>query len=389
MNIKRHLLGLTFFATTLAACSGQATESSQTSSSSEQISYNYGNDEMYANIWEGNVVYNETCLLTEDDDGVFKARLLYTPTRIISVRDYTLEKEYKTSEYKIEGDYIIKTESSTMPSLTKKEVTCEDISTLNGTISTYAAKNGSILFTEGTGIVARHIAVTYEHADKWIGSIPSKQGSSLPNLQAKLAAKQKIKMVVNGDSIFTGCNSSGKLGIRPFQDDFPTGFKNEITRRYGSDVVLTNTAAGGQMSSWGLSNVMSNINQYDPDLVIIGFGMNDGCDAYRVKPDIYVENIETMIKSIQFNCTNPEIIVCATIVANPDSTQAYLQEDYLTPLKEMVANYEGVVLMDMTTFSKDMLKKKKSLDLYANNINHPADLMVRSYVMNLMTTIEK
>ena len=358
------------------------------SGDSTPTTYNYGEKEMYQKIWEGNVVYNETVMLTEEDDEVIKGRLLYTPKRIISVRDFSLDKEYDSSNYTIQDDYIIRSESSSLPYLSKANVATTDMSNISD-ISTYDGKNGKILFTEGAGIVSRLVCVTYEHDDAWTGSIPLSQGDKLPSLRQKLKNKKDIKMVVNGDSIFTGCNASSKLAIRPFLDDFPTGFKSQIESTYGVKVSLTNTAVGGQVSNWGKLNVVSNINQYDPDLVIIGFGMNDGCDAYQIKVDDYIENIETMIKSIQYNCTDPEIIVCATIIANPDSKQNFMQEQYLEPLKKMVANYEGVVLMDMTTFSKNLFAKKKSLDLYANNINHPNDFVVRGYVANLMTTIEE
>lgn len=383
---------LTAFA--LASCSNGGGNSSSDASlasskeASSEIAYSYEEKEMYQKYWEGNVMYNETVMLVEGEDGVIKGRLLYTPTRIISVRNSGLDKEYDASNYRIEGDYIVRTDGSALPYLTKGNVATTDMTGVED-LGTYQAKQGNILFTEGTGIVSRQIAVTYEHADSWQGTIPASQGDKFPSLQKKLKNKEPIKMVVNGDSIFTGANASSKLAIRPFQDAFPEGFKAEIESTYGSSVTLTNTAVGGQVSNWGKLNVVNNVNQYDPDLVIIGFGMNDGCEAYQVKAADYVENIETMIKSIQYNCTDPEIIVCATIIANPESTQNCLQETYLEPLREMVSNYEGVALMDMTTFSKDLFTKKKSLDMLANNINHPSDFLVRGYVMNLMTTIEE
>ena len=381
------LFSMIIAASILTGCNSSTAPSDTTSK--EEIVYKYEEDQMYQKIWTGNVIYNESCLLVKDTNtGKISARLLYKPTRIISVRDYTLEKEYKADEYVIEDDYLVATDKSTMPFLTDKNVACTDMTGIEGIIGTYPAKNGNILFTEGTGIVMHHVFVTYEHEDSWFGTTPIEQGNKLPRLQQKLNNQEQIKMVVNGDSIFTGCNSSGKLGIKPFQDDFPTGFANEITRKYGSEVVLHNTAVGGQVSNWGMLNVANNVNMYDPDLVIIGFGMNDGCDAFQVKPNDYVEHIKTMIDSIQYNCTSADIIVCATIVANPDSTQNYLQRDYLQPLKDMAEEYDDVVIMDMTTFSDDLLTKKKSLDLYANNINHPSDFMVRCYVQNLMTTIE-
>ena len=102
-----------------------------------------------------------------------------------------------------------------------------------------------------------------------------------------------------------------------------------------------------------------------------------------------VDNIETMVRSIQHNCPNAEIIVAATIVANPASAQNKGQANYLEPLKEMVNRYQGVALLDMTTFSLDLLKIKTSFDLYANNINHPCDFMCRAYTANLLHLIEE
>lgn len=389
MNTLKKFLALPLLMCMLCGCN----ETTTTTTGKEEIQYQYGEDEMYQNYWEGNVIYNETCLLTEGDDGIIKARLLYKPSRIISVRDYTLQKEYSISDYKIEDDYIIRTENSKIPYFKKGNLDCSDMTRydgvdLTGVVNPYAGKNGNIPFTEGAGIVMHQIAVTYEHEDSWVGKVPEKHGDLLPNLQNKLKSKENINLVVNGDSIFTGCNASSKLGIEPYQDDFPTAFSKEIERNYGSKVALTNTAVGGQVSSWGAKNVVTNVNNYNPDLVIIGFGMNDGCDAFQVPAADYVGNIETMIKSIQFN-TSAEIIVCSTIIANPLSKQNCIQEKYLEPLKAMVNEYEGVALMDMTTFSKDLFTKKKSLDMYANNINHPSDFMVRGYVMNLMNVIKE
>ena len=114
--------------------------------------------------------------------------------------------------------------------------------------------------------------------------------------------------------------------------------------------------------------------------------MNDG--SWNIPSEDYVDNIEAMIKSIQKNCPNADIIVAATILANPASAQNKGQENYLAPLKAMVEQYSNTALLDMTTFSKDLLRHKSSFELYANNINHPCDYMVRNYTANLLNLIE-
>ena len=353
----------------------------------EVVTYKYGEDEMYEKIWESKVIHNESVVFTEGDDGRFSGRLLYTPKRIICVRDNTLKKVYPESEYYIEGDRIYMSDTGTMPRLTKRNISCEDIPVLIG--GTYEGRYGDpILFTEGAGILMYQTMVTYEHEDSWFGTVPEKKGLRLPKLYQKLQTGEDLYMVTNGDSIFCGCNTSGLKGIEPFQDPFPTGFANEIKRKFGNEVVHYKTSKGGELSNWGKENVGPNVNTYVPDLVVIGFGMNDG--SWKVHADDYVENIEFMVKSIQHNCPNASIIVCATILASEVSPQANgVQASYLEPLLELENSYSDLVVMDMTTFSADIFTKKQSLDLFANNINHPADWLARQYVSNLMNVIDK
>lgn len=349
----------------------------------EEIKYEYGEAQMYEKIWESKVIHNETTMIIQNESNTGYGTLLYEPTRVISVRDYTLKKEYDPSEYYVEGNKIYLTENSTMPFLTEENLEGKN---LPETIGTYDdGKGGQIPFTEGIGLIMNQVAVTYEHEDTWSGEIPENQIDKLPLLKQKLEKKESVNLVVNGDSIFTGCNSSSILGIEPFQDDFSTGFVNEVKRLHDTDITLTNTSVGGTLSSWGRQNVVNNINLYNPELVVIGFGMNDG--SWNISSTDYVDNIEFMIRSIRANTPNCEIIVGATILANPSSAQNKGQEGYLEPLKEMTSSYQGVALLDMTSLSKYLLSKKRSVDLYANNINHPSDFMVRCFTTSLMTLI--
>ena len=383
--MKKNLkIGLLLF--TLPLCFSCNNNFNSSSTTDDNLTYNYGEKEMYQKIWDSDVIYNESIVLIEDENGVISGTFLYEPTNIIAVKDATLTKNYNEDEYRIEGNKIYPTENSTMPFLTQKNIKCEEVPELIG--STYDdGKGGKILFTEGPGIFMYQISATYTHNHQWHGTIPLKQGSKLTNLQNKLQNKENIRLVVNGDSIFTGANASSKFGMEPYQDTFPDGFAKEIERVYGSKVEVINTAVGGQVSSWGKQNVEANIIQYNPDLVLIGFGMNDG--SWNVPASDYVDNIDFMVRAIQTNCPNADIIVAATIVANPDSAQYKSQPSYLQPLLDMASTYNGVTILDMTTFSLDLLKIKNSFELYANNINHPCDFMVRQYVANLMNLIEE
>lgn len=347
------------------------------------------NSTVYERIWKTKTVHDEACVLIENDDGTISTNLLYTPTKILSVKNFTETRTYSEYEYEIVGNKIVRTASSTIPFLSKDNISCKTRPTGIAYYESSKVDSGKILYTEGYQLIAYQVHVTYEHEDTWGGYIPKQEGNRLPKLQEKLKNHQAINMVVYGDSIATGCNASSMYNIGPNLPKFDQGFANEVERLYGSKVNVTNTAVGGMMADWGRENIVENVINHNPDLVYIGFGMNDGCSAWRRSPDLFAEDIDFMVRAIQFNCPNAEIIIGATIVANKYSDQDYIQVNYLPLLQEIRDTYEGVALLDMTSFSKDLRDKKNSFELYANNINHPCDFLIRQTVAAMLTLIKK
>lgn len=349
-----------------------------------EVVYEYGEEEMIKYIWDSNIVYNESVVLIEKD-GQISGNLLFNPIEIISVRDYTLEKEYLSEEFEINGNIIKATSESTMPFFTENQSIGVELKEGYALSASEAKIPGeTILFTEGVGIVMHIVNVTYTYNGEWDGPVQNYQGQYLTNVLDKLENSQPVNMVVFGDSIATGCNASSKLGIAPFQKDFSSLVVDRLNEEYNADIQLINTSLGGSLSSWGAGTVETNVNQYNPDLVIIGFGMNDG--SWKIPATEYKNNIETIIQSIQAHDDTTDILVIATILANPDSIQNQIQYQYLQVLNELQTEY-NVGVVDMTSFSTYLLQTKNSLDLYANNINHPNDFLTRMYAMNLLKSI--
>lgn len=332
--------------------------------------------------WSNKTIRNETLVLIDDGNNI-SGNLIYKPTKIISIKDYTLTKEYGKDEYEVQGNKIIRTTNSTMPYFTLEQLNGKNLDP-NYALSTYQAKEPGteIVFTEGVGIVMHQIAVTYEHNDEWTGKKPVPHPTAFNNVKTKLNNKEEVNVVVNGDSIFTGANASSKLGIAPFLEDFPTLFTNYLKEKYETEVNLINTSVGGMLSDFGKDNVMANVNAHNPDLVIIGYGMNDG--SFGVAPGKYIENIEFMIRSIRANNPNADIMIVSTILPNPLSIQNKNQKDYLKPMEELSEQY-NVALVDMTSISETLYKTKRGVDILANNINHPSDFLVRIYAAALIT----
>ena len=367
----------------LVACAPTGSGSGADSSTQEGV-YMYGDEQKYQKFWEDQTIYNETVCLVEEDGQIY-GNLLFEPTEVISVRDYTTEKEIDPSEYRIEGNKIIRTEGSSLPYFTRENLRGENLPA-EYAIGTYQGKEHQIMFTEGPGIVMHQLNVTYRHAESWDGYKPGYLGQDLPKTIEKLRNREHLTIGFYGDSIMTGCNASSKLTIPPYLDDFPTASVKMLKQLYGYDgVEFFNTSKGGTLSEWGRTNVDVNVNDYNPDLVFIGFGMNDG--SWNVKPADFIYNIEFMVASIQARNPDAEIVLVSTILANPESTQSAGQENYLQPLKELSEGYDGVALMDMTSYSQYLLGRKRSVDILANNINHPSDFLVRGYVSSILASL--
>lgn len=96
----------------------------------DSIEYKFNDKEISDPFYKGNVVYNESVLLTKDDEtGEISGNLMFKPTKILAVKDYTLKtKDYRQdADFTLDGNKIIKKEGSDIPYRTRAELVGESI----------------------------------------------------------------------------------------------------------------------------------------------------------------------------------------------------------------------------------------------------------------------
>lgn len=132
-------------------------------------------------------------------------------------------------------------------------------------------------------------------------------------------------------------------------------------------------------SKWGLDNVQENINKHNPNLVVLGFGMNDGTQG--VKPEQFQSNIEKTIQAVRAKHPNCEFILVSTTLPNPDVSGPWTQyqPDYQDVLEAIAGRTSGVAVAKMTDMHTHLLRLKRYWDMTGNNINHPNDFLARVY----------
>lgn len=220
------------------------------------------------------------------------------------------------------------------------------------------------------------IYMDYEY-DK--GANPPSETSSrirqrtLQRTISKLAKQESVRYIVFGDSISAGGDASREefAFYHRFADELRTTFNTSLLQ-------VVNKAIGGEGSTTGLQRLEQDVIALKPDLVSIGYGMNDQCTMSEeirngIPPGLFESNIRQMVKDIQEK-TDAEIILVTPCLSNPlwihSSGDLAIYSDILVRLGDEFA----VCVADVYSLWVQELKAGKTHEsLLLNNINHPND----------------
>ena len=373
----------------------------------------YGEREMTTPFWKQDKMYNESVLLVKGEgDTLANGNLAFIPKGKIKITNATMDVEYKEgSDYTVSGRTITVTENTAMPWINEEVLyginmpENEGLSTQPASAAGKAKGYDNVLYTESMYLIKNQILVTYSY-DKTV--LPAFQGENLPNTLNKLRNKETVNIIAYGDSISTGCNSTGG-GLQSVYDDtypgmsyyipfdcppytptFPEMFANVLASHYGAETTVFGAAMGGQTSDWAVKYAADRVVNpdfgYDPDLVTVSLGMNDA--TLGVPLDKFEENLLGIIDNIRAKSNKTvEFIFMGTMLANPDAVQCTNQEDYWPVIQSVAQQRQGVAAVDMGSMHAFFLENKRYSDMIANNIKHPNDFLIRMYAMNLLATL--
>ncbi|QHI70870.1 hypothetical protein GT409_03495 [Tichowtungia aerotolerans] len=315
----------------------------------------------------------ETVLPISVDGKAPEGSLLFDPVGEITVRGYALDKTYQSgTDFILDGKTIRLTEKSPIPSLTYKQLYPDSADAPPKTFKSW--KGGYIAFTEGNYWNDRQIAVTYEHAGKWGGPVPSTGKKQLLKTKKALRSGEPLKILLLGDSISTGASASGKAGKPPFVPGYGDLLMTYLRSGSQSEITFVNASLGGMVSSWGLSVAPYYAAPEKADLCLLGFGMNDGA---RVPVEQYIANTKKTMELIKAQNPDVEFILIASFQPNENWRSLSPMDGYLPALKQLES--ESVAVADVWSMHEYFLKTKRYCDMTGNHVNHPNDFMVRVY----------
>ncbi len=193
----------------------------------------------------------------------------------------------------------------------------------------------------------------------------------LPQIDlSEFADKDEITYVVYGDSISEGCDIADG-------DGYFYRVKEYIEQKSGKKVNMINTSVGGTCSDWGRDNFDERVLAHNPDIISVGFGMNDMSKGnvhgqtidFGVKPEDFKINITDMVKKALDK--GAKIFVISPCRANELWHYFGGQGSPCTAIIEGVAREFNISYADVTALWDKVLERKDTQSMLVNDINHP------------------
>ena len=190
----------------------------------------------------------------------------------------------------------------------------------------------------------------------------------LPKTREKLQRDDNVKIVAFGDSITAGGDATEPKLI--FWQRYADALQEKYPR---AKVEAINGSTGGDRTGEGLARLQEKVLNQKPDLVLIGFGMNDhNIAGFGTPLATFTNNLAAMIDRIRKE-TDAEIILYSTFPPNPKWHYGSHNMEAYALATEQVAREKRCAFADVYHNWLAIESKKKPEDLLANNINHPND----------------
>ena len=196
--------------------------------------------------------------------------------------------------------------------------------------------------------------------------VQASQLAFLQRTRAKLAGGETVKLVAYGDSITAGGDASQTNLI------FWNRWADELRSHYPrARLTALNRATGGDSTQQGLQRLPVKVLEERPDLVLLGFGMNDH-NTTGVPVPQFEQNLKQMVALIRQE-TGAEVILLSAFPPNPKwKFGSHHMADYAAATQR-VAREQACAYADVFGNWQTLAARKRPEDWLGNNINHPND----------------
>lgn len=353
--------------------------------------------------WGGGVVYQENTVFYVDGNGdVVGGKLLYAPDKILSVRTFGLKDEFKEGiDYVVTETGIQMTENSSIPVMPREAYCKEEDKDYTHQLDD---GNGGAIYTDNSVLPKYFLSVSYTTSATWEGALPKNELDHLAKVKSKLENKEPVTIAILGDSISVGYTTSGlndpsyrvngqqitvKVNIDPYMPTWPKLLCEALKRAYGyDDITVVNWAIGGTNTmSDCLGDMLDRVVSSQPDLVTIGFGMNEfWCPANQ-----HGDRTESIMDQLRSSLPEVEFVLLSSMLPNMMAYDANNMKlaDFEVEYYDIQKNRTdlGIAVAPVNTIYTYVQGIKGDFAVLGGNQNHPNDFSVRLYAQTVATVL--
>ena len=195
---------------------------------------------------------------------------------------------------------------------------------------------------------------------------PNDQSKYLVNFRKKLESGQPVSIVSYGNSITAGGEASS-TAFR-FQSVYGNYLKSIFPQ---ANFKIDDVSIPGYSSKQGIEWWDTYIGKTSPDLVLVGWGMNDHNKGGN-PPEQFRKNLIKLVGMIKER-KNAEVILYSAFPPNDDwHYGSHSMELYAAATKQAALEANCAYVDVYSTWMK-VFKRKDQSSLLGNNINHPND----------------
>jgi hypothetical protein len=288
--------------------------------------------------------------------------------------------DYSPADFIVAGRSIEYVGNRSLPFVNEEDLIVEKKT--EHSIANYRDGKRFVLFSEGHFFHDRQLLVDYATREPWSGPVPVRQ--SLPGLTERIQSKRPIAVALLGDSISTGANASGMIGVYPFLPPFYDVFIDRLKAVAGGKVDFSDYSLGGKTSAWGLTQI-DRVIAGNPDLILIAFGMNDA--SGRLTAEKFKSNIQMTMDAARRALPRVEFVLISGMSANAYWNKANPERhlEYGRVLAGLAM--PGVAVCDVESVWDYAVERKGFWSMTGNGVNHPNDFGHRIYADCLTATV--
>ena len=235
-----------------------------------------------------------------------------------------------------------------------------------------ACDGGRLIFNNESFFAENQILIDYRAEDINFVSELDAQSDRLPEFRRKLAAGEKIRITLLGDSISEGFNATAFTGCAPYTPPYIEQLCRNLTDLFRVQITLHNRAVNGTGCRSAEQNA-ANWTQDRPDLLIIAFGMND---FQSMTAEEFVTVNRRLIDLCREVSPTSEAVLVTSMTGHPfwKGTVPGHDAEFADAVRKFVASSDkSIALADVQKVWKKLLVHKDFYDLTGNGVNHPND----------------